>query len=395
MPRFRILDRYLLREISTPFFLSIAALTLVLFLQRMYRLAELVISKGATLASIAKVVAFIMPSFLVVTIPMSFLVAILTAFARLGADSEITAMKASRISLYNMMRPVMVFASGVFLATALTSLFIAPGANHALKVQLFDLVKSRAMIGIEPGVFSATFDGMIIYVDKMDSPDRMEGIFISDERSTKEPYAIVARRGRLITDPDSFKVTLAMQQGAIHALPRDEHSYSTMTFDAGNLYLDISHALLQSGQQGLDFDEVGSVELLQNWRKARAEGKPAIELESELHKRLSIPFACLLFGLVGAPLGIRRTRSGKSAGIGIALVVFLLYYVVLAAGTNLSDTGKLSPAVSYWLPNALMTGAAILLVLKKGQELEFQILRRIGDAVHRLFLKKQERSSRP
>ena len=384
MFRIRILDRYIFREILTPFFLSIAALTLVLFLQRMFRLAELVVSKGATVSSTAKLFAYIMPSFLVMTIPMSFLMATLMAFSQLCADSEVTAMKASRISLYNMMRPVMLFAVLAFMVSALTSLIVAPAANHALRVHLFNLVKSRALVGIEPGVFTSTFDGMVIYVDKMESLDDMKGIFISDERSAKEPYAIVAQRGRLIADPESLNVTLAMNQGAIHALPRDEQSYSTMDFDSGNLYLDISHALVQRGPPDADFNEIGSLELLQDLKRARTEGKPTIDIESELHKRLSIPFACLLFGLIGAPLGIRRSRSGKSAGIIMALVVFLVYYMLLAAGTNLSDTGKLSPAVAYWLPNVLMTAAAGVLVYKRGHEKDFGVFRFLKERYHRL-----------
>jgi len=384
MFRMRILDRYIFREILTPFFLSMAALTLVLFLQKMFRLAELVVSKGATVSSTAKLFAYIMPSFLVLTIPMSFLVGTLTAFTQLSSDSEVTAMKASRISLYNMIRPVMLFAVLAFTFTSLTSLIVAPAANHALKVHLFDLVKSRAMVGIEPGVFSSTFDGMVIYVDKMESLDEMKGIFISDERSAKEPYAIVAQRGRLIADPESLNVTLAMRQGAIHALPRDEQSFSTMDFDAGNLYLDISQALVQRGPAETDFNEIGSLRLFKQLRRAKKNGRPTIEIESELHKRLSIPFACLLFGLIGAPLGIRRSRSGKSAGISMALLVFLVYYMVLAAGTNLSNTGKLSPVIAYWLPNVLMTGAAGMLIYKKGHEKDFNVFRLLGEWYHRL-----------
>ncbi len=388
MFKIRILDRYIIREIVTPFFLSIAALTLVLFLQKMFRLAELIISKGATVWSSAALLAYILPSFLVLTIPMSFLVAALTAFTRMGGDSEITAMKASRISLYNMIRPVMFFAIGAFLVTAVTSLVIAPRSNHALKVHLFDMVKSRAMVGVEPGIFSSTFDGMVIFVEKMDSMD-MEGIFISDERSAKEPYAIVARRGKLIADPASLNVTLSMTEGAIHALPRDEQTYSTMSFDSGNLYLDISNALVPKGPSARDFDETGSWELYQELERVRAAGKPTIGIESELHKRMSLPFACLLFGLIGAPLGIRRTRSGKSAGIAIALLVFLIYYILLATGTNLSNTGKLSPVIAYWLPNVLLTMGAVVLVIKKGQEKDFHFLSRVADAYYRMKARKK------
>jgi lipopolysaccharide export system permease protein len=384
MFRVRILDRYILGEIVTPFFLSIAALTLVLFLQKIFRLAELVAAKGATFWSTSAILGYVLPGFLVLTIPMSFLVATLTAFTRMGTDSEITAMKASRISLYNMLRPVMLFAVAAFLVTAAMSVVIAPESNHALKVHLFNLVKSRALIGVEPGVFSSTFNGMVIYVDKMETVDDMEGIFLSDDRTAKEPYAIVARRGKLLADPASLNVTLAMQQGSIHALPRDDQNYSTMSFDAGNLYLDISNALIQNGPGGREYDEIGSGELYREFKRTRSSGKPTTEIESELHKRLSLPFACLLFGLIGAPLGMRRTRSGKSGGIVIALLVFLVYYVLLASGTNLSSTGKLAPLVAYWLPNVLLTAGAIVLVVMKGQERDFRLWKNIGNFYYRM-----------
>ena len=110
MIKTRILDRYIFREILTPFFLSMATLTLVLLIQKMFKFAELVIAKGASFTAAVKLLAYIMPSFLIITIPMSLLVATLTAFTRLSTDSELTAMKASRVSLYSMLRPVLVFA---------------------------------------------------------------------------------------------------------------------------------------------------------------------------------------------------------------------------------------------------------------------------------------------
>lgn len=373
MFKIRIMDRYIFREILVPFFLSMAALTLVLFLQKMFRLAELVISKGASVASTIKIFAYIMPSFLVITVPMSFLVGTLTAFTRLSSDSEVTAMKTSRISLYSMTRPVMLFALLSFLFTSAMSLFVAPEANHALKIHLFNLVKSKALVGIEPGVFSSTFDGMVIYVDKMESLDQMEGIFISDERSAKDPYAIVARRGVLTADPESLQVTLAMQHGSVHTSPRDDQSYSVMSFESGKLFLDISHALIHQGSSEKEVEETNSLELLRTIKRATDRDPSVVAMEDEIHKRLSIPFASLVFGLIGAPLGIRKSRSGKSAGIAIALLVFLMYYIVFAMGTNLSKTGQLAPAFAYWLPNLVMALLSLVFLVTKGRDIDFGI----------------------
>ena len=381
MFRGRILDRYITRELFAPFFLSIAVLTLALFLQRMFRLVEFILSKGSAAAATGKLLLYIMPSFLVLTIPMSLLIAALTAFTRLSSDSEVTALKASRISLYEMMRPVLHVSIVLFLITAAIAHFVAPRANFAFKAQLFDLVRSRAMVGLEQGVFSSTFDGMVVYVDQMTSLDDMNGLFISDERSAQEPYVITARHGQLITDPDSFSVTLKMRQGTINLQPREEGSYSLISFDAASLNLDINRGALRGRSSRMNIEETDSLELFRMARAARAEGKPSRSFEIELHKRLSISYACLVFGLVGAPLGIRRARTGRSAGIAIAIGVILVYYLILGTGANLAETETLAPAAAYWVPNLLITLAALALVIKKGNEIYFGIAHRLGSLV--------------
>ncbi|MEK6744004.1 MAG: LPS export ABC transporter permease LptF [Nitrospirota bacterium] len=374
MFRARIIDRYIMRELLAPFFLSIAVLTLALFLQRMFRLMELVLSKGSTLAATGKLLLFIMPGFLSITIPMSLLVAALTAFSRLSSDSEVTAMKASRISLYAMVRPVMQFSIILFIVTSVIAHFLAPHATYAFKAHLFNMVKSRAMIGLDQGVFSSTFNGMVIYVDKMNSLDDISGIFISDERSGSEPYTILAKQGRLITNPDNFKVTLVMEQGTINTQPHGDGVYSLMSFDAGKLFLDIDEASFRRNDAaGRNIDELDTLSLYQSWRSARAGNLPTKDLEIEFQKRMSVSYACLVFGLIGAPLGIRKSRSGKSAGITISIGVILVYYLVLGTASRFAESGALSPAAATWIPNGMITAAAIALVYIKGNEIYFGI----------------------
>jgi len=373
----RTLDRYIFGEMLPPFFLSMAVLTLVLLLQKLFQLADLVVSKGATVLSTAKVLALSMPGFFVITIPMSLLVAALTTFTRLSADSEITAMRASRISLYQMVRPVFLFALLAFAVTSFTSLMLMPTASAALKAHLFNMVKSRAMVGIEPGIFGNTFDGMVIYVDKMTSNDQMTGVFISDERSVKDPYVIVSKKGSLIADPASLNVTLNLQDGTIHMVPRDEQ-YSKMAFDKARMYLNIGNALAQKGTSTKVFEDMDSVELVQAIERLRKEGKPSYTFETELHKRLSFPFACLILGLIGVPLGIRKSRTGKSAGVAIALLAFLVYFIILGSATNLAETGMVRPALAYWIPNAGMAIAAVLFVIIRAREVNFMIMNRIS-----------------
>jgi lipopolysaccharide export system permease protein len=384
MFRAKILDRYIMRELLAPFFLSIAVLTLALFLQKMFRLTELVLSKGSSLAATGKLLLYIMPGFLAMTIPISLLVAALTAFARLSSDSEVTAMKASRVSLYAMVRPVMKFSIVLFFVTAVIAHFLAPNAMFAFKAQLFNMLKARAMVGLEQGVFSSTFDGMVIYVDKMNSLDDMQGIFISDERSGSEPYTIVAKQGRLITNMENLNVTLVMEHGSIHLQPRAEDVYSLMFFDSGRLNIDINRATMRYSGSGRNIDEMDSRELLGALRHARTAGEPTKMIEIEFQKRMSISYACLVFGLIGAPLGIRKSRTGRSAGIAISILVILVYYIILGTAARLADSGAVSPATATWVPNGLITVAAVAMVVKKGDEIYFGIGPRISALVRRL-----------
>jgi lipopolysaccharide export system permease protein len=381
MPRIRIIDKYIFRELVTPFFLAVATLTLVFFIQRMFRLAELVVSKGATVLDTVQLFLFILPGFLIITIPMATLIAALTAFARLSSDSELTAMKASRISLYDMLRPVAVFSAATLVASALLSIVILPDANRALKAHLFNMVKSKAMVGIEPGVFSSTFDGIVIYVERMKSIEAMEGLIIADERSSDAPSVITARRGTLIADPRSFTVTLAMEQGSIHTPPRSEDSYTLTTFDRGRLSLDINHALLSRGPGGRIVKETTTPALIAAIAEQRAAGARTIEYENELHTRLSVPVACLIFGIIGAPLGIRRSRSGRSAGIVVAMGVFLVYYSLIGAGKSLAEAGAISVAAAYWIPNGIMAAATGVLIGLRGHEITLGV----GDGIATVF----------
>jgi lipopolysaccharide export system permease protein len=381
----RILNRYIRRELLPAFFLSMAVLTLALFLQKMFRLIEFAMSKGTPLEDTGMLLLYILPSFLVFTVPMSLLVASLTAFARLSADSEVTAMKASRLSLYAMIFPVMQVAVVLFLVTGSIAHFVAPHANYAFKGHLFKMVKARAMVGLDQGVFSSTFDGMVIYVDRMSSLDDIGGIFLADERSATEPYAITARNGRLITSPESFSVTLVMEHGTVHLQPRQDGSYTLMSFDTGRLHLDINRASLRRGSEGRDINETDSLELYHALMQAKEEGKPVKPLEMEIHKRTSIAYACLIFGLIGAPLGIRRARTGRSAGVAIAIGVILVYYLILGTGSNLAEGGALSPLAAYWVPNGVITAVALTLVIKKGNEINFGIGHRVDSLIQRLL----------
>ncbi len=142
----KTITTYILKELSGPCLLGLLIFTFVLLMEKVLDLIELVINKGVSLKAVLELILYIMPSFLVLTIPMAVLVATLTAFGRLSTDSEITAMKASGISLYTMFVPVMIFALGAMLITFVVYAEVLPWGNHNFRVALYDLARKKASI---------------------------------------------------------------------------------------------------------------------------------------------------------------------------------------------------------------------------------------------------------
>src|SRR6201981_1441268 len=108
----RILTRYLLREVVSHAVIGVAIFTFVLFTKDLGRILELVVRNSASLSSVLQVISFILPVTLTITIPAGVLVGILIGLSRLAADSEITAMRASGIGVWNFLRILGIFVGG-------------------------------------------------------------------------------------------------------------------------------------------------------------------------------------------------------------------------------------------------------------------------------------------
>src|SRR5262252_8667877 len=135
----KILHRYIFREVLTPFSLGLGVFTFVLLIARLLKLIELVVNRGLPVGQILRLLAYLMPAFLELTVPMAMLLAILIAFGRLSADSEMTAMRSSGLSLYQLVPPVAVFVALTTLATAALSIWVRPWGNRSLRDALFDI----------------------------------------------------------------------------------------------------------------------------------------------------------------------------------------------------------------------------------------------------------------
>jgi lipopolysaccharide export system permease protein len=389
------IHRYILREISVPTTMSLLIFSFVVLLGRIPRLTEMIISKGVPARDIIALFAFLMPTFLSVTVPLSFLLGILLAFGRFSADSEYIAMKASGISLYSMVKPVAFLALLFTLLTAAITLMIEPASKSALRSKVFEIASTSLNVSVKPGVFNDDVPGIVIYAQGVDERQGiMRDVFISDERNNAEATTITAGEGLFISNPESLILTLRLRNGEIHRQPAgsEQDTYQTISFNNYDINLDFSDQISQ-GQRSRSRGEMSWTELNQAITSANP-GKQRYRLEAELHERIVIAFAPLVLILIGIPLGLQSQRSGKGAGFALALVVFLVYYVLLSFAGTLADKGILPAALILWLPNLAFLGGGLFFLHRAASERPVLIHLQLWNTLRRLLLRRR-RGGRP
>ncbi len=370
----KTLSLYIVKEILPIFFIALITFTVILLMDKILKLIELIVTHGVSLSQILKLLFFISPSFLIFTIPMAFLLAILLSFGRLSGDSEITAFKASGISLFQLYFPVLLLSIGAYFITTVLVLYGLPWGNRGFKATLYLMAQTKADIEIKERVFNDVFDGFVVYVNKVPiQGKKMEGILIHDERDKEKVNTIFASEGFLVSDPKSQEIILRLINGDIHRYEPRTNLYQRMQFETYDLRLELAKTFAALGKK-LKEHEMSIEDIKEKMESKRVLGQDITPQEVEIHKRYAIPFACLVFGLLGVPLGIQPRRSGRSYGFILSLLVLLTYYVSLTASEILALRKTIPPILSGWTPNLLFGGLGIFLLVKASRESPFKPL---------------------
>lgn len=368
----KIINRYIFKEIAFPFIIILLVLTFVLLMGKIMQIMDLVINKGVNVFSIARIIVFLLPSFMLFTIPIALLIAILIAMGRLSADNEITAIKTSGISLMQIFYPVAIASLITFILAVFISYFLVPQSNFATKRLLFNIAQQNASIGIKEKVFNSDFKDFLIYAEKIPvNRNYMEGVIISDNRMIGEQNTILAKRAILVSDAESMTVKLKLEDGSIHTVSSDLKHYRKIDFKSYDINLDLSTALANLDKASKSSTEMTMTELLERMKKPGLDKAAVRELAIEVHKKFSIPLSCLFFGLLALPLGIRSHRSVKSRGFAVGLIVVASYYLLRIGGEALAETGYLSPEVGVWTPTLVFALVGTYLLYMANREISF------------------------
>lgn len=399
-----VLNKYILRESTTYFLIVLASFTAVLLTIRMLRFATLIVDKGVEFSQIGLVFVAIIPTFLEIAIPLSALLGVMLAFARLSGDSEIVVMRASGISLYQLAIPTFIFGFVVFLFAFSVSIFLKPIGYKLLSETLFDIARTKTTSGLDDGIFNR-LNVITLYADKIDdNSGHLTNVVLDDRRDSLSRRIVFASSGQIQSDQVNQVISISLNDGEIHE--RIAGKYIKTDFSTNTLKLNASELLnSDSRESSKPINELGISQLKETvsyfekvvalhgssdlvaihqlpvpipaWIApqdfTRKESSRRLDRASiELGSRFSLPFASLLLAMLALPLGIHPSRAQQTWGIGISAImgmgVFVIYYGLYSIGIVLSQSKALPGFVALWLPNISALFVALYFIRRIGSE---------------------------
>ncbi len=358
----RILTRYILREVTSHAVIGAAIFTFVLFTRDLGRILELVVRASAPLPSVGEIFLYTVPLALTYTIPMSVLVGILIGLSRLAADSEITAMRASGMGVWDFGRVLAIFVAAAWGLALLNGVYLAPWSLASLGHLEDQLKGSQVSFEVQPRVFYEGFPKIVLYVQDVHSAQGAalwKGVFLADISDVANPRITLAHEGILVAEGQD-RLHLHLKDGSTHETdPKEADKYQISTFHETDIPIELPSSENKAEEQV-------PVRAIPTWalreRAASVDPVSARWYLIEFYSRFALPTACLVLAMVGIPLGLSSKKAGKSGGFVLTIVLVFVYYFVSLIGVSLAKQGRVSPAFGAWLANLVFFAAALFLL---------------------------------
>ncbi|NQT30255.1 MAG: YjgP/YjgQ family permease [Candidatus Saganbacteria bacterium] len=357
----KILDRYIFRELIEPFLFGLGAFTAILSASMvLFELVRAVILRGMPFIIAMQIFVYKLPSIIVYIFPMATLLAALLAFGRLSNDSEIVAFRASGISLYRLMVPVLFLGLLVSFTNLAFSEIVVPEANKAAKNLLIETTTTRSP-KIQKNIFVPELKNgelkRIFYAETMQG-NSMQDVIVQEFSEGKLTQILTAKEG--IWDREKNK--WVFKDGIIYLLSDTGEYKHLIKFKEQSVAIKYSPADFAVGDRNPDEMTISG---LRNYISLKQKmGVDVTDYKIQLNMKMALPFASLVFALLGAPLGITSRRASSSLGLGLSILVIFFYYIVTFISMSIGELKIVPPGFSAWLPNIITASVGWYILYK-------------------------------
>jgi LPS export ABC transporter permease LptF/LPS export ABC transporter permease LptG len=381
-------DRYILKEIASPFALGLIVYTFTMMIDMIFYLSGTLIAKEASMLTVINILLYMMPDFLSFTIPMSTLMGVLAGLSRMSTDSEIIAFRTMGINNLRVLKPVMIFSITAWLFSSWLIMYLAPEGSFRLN-QLLDQIKiKRTVSELKPGDFYADFEGYTLYFDDIDpNTNEWKDVFLYSRQRGERDTIILAKSGFYVQELDEKNSCIVLKDALVHSFEKKtpDKSYELTHYNSLKEKVPNRVAIKQTRKsRQLVFPEL--------MRRMKEEPQDRV-LAIEFHRKFTLPFACLAMSFLALSLGISTKKGGKISGFVISLGIIFVYYVISLTTENMVRTGSLSPFIGMWCANIflLILGIILYYYTSKEKTLRFERLYGFADYIKKRIHKYQQK----
>lgn len=386
----RTLHAYLVRQILASLLITVMVFTFVLLLgNALKEILPLLVNRQLTFGVVAQAAALLVPFAWVFALPMGMLTATLLVFGRFSADQELTAVRASGISLLSLISPILLLSLALCALSALVNMEIGPRCRVAYTNILYNLRLGFSGAQLPEGQYIKDFPGYIFHVGKNRGGDLQDVMVWDLKDETNSVTYLRAARGKLEVDAPNKRVILSLYDVKSVVIREGRpvpNAFKEMTVVRTNVLQQPSfQAKISDMTSGQLWDELHAWEQRlarqtsgRNLTKAQLQarkrelekvlGDPTTPIRFQIHQQVAFSFACFGFTLIGIPLGIRMHRRETNVGIAIALLLVAGYYSFILLAQSLDSRPEWAPHLIVWLPNFIFqaVGAVLLWRANRG-----------------------------
>jgi lipopolysaccharide export system permease protein len=334
--KLKLIHKHILKELLPIFLLGNIFFVLLLLLDKLVDLSDLFFTKSVPAWLIIQTVISYLPSFFVITIPTSAMLAVIFVFGRMSSESEIIAMRSFGAGRRFFLLPTMIFAIGVFLMGIAMSAYFMPKGSFMAAENVLRMAKLVSIKDIKEKELYEELKGYVFYAEKKKSDTEYERLMIIDKNKNS---VITAQSAQIIPTGDAG-LLLELSNGRIATI-REDNMHSTINFEKFSINAPLSDA----SRVTIKTERLMPMsELMSNFKE-----DPIYKFEYS--KRFSMPFAAIIMCVFGMSIGMFFHRSGKTLAIPSTVFIVVIYNMMFLVAQNIATEGSIDPFFAAWVPN--------------------------------------------
>ncbi|MEA5572445.1 LptF/LptG family permease [Calothrix sp. UHCC 0171] len=373
------MDRYLISQLIPPFLFGVGLFSSIsVTVDAAFDLMRKIVESGLPASTAAQVFLLRMPEFIVLAFPMSILLATLMTYSRLSSESELVALRGCGVSVYRIAITAVLMS---FLVTILAFVFndqVAPAAKYQSTQILEQALKSDKPSFKQENIFYPEYKTLrtkengkekkekilsrLFYADKFDGK-RMKGLTIIDRSTEGLNQIVVSESGEWNAKENIWD----FYNGTSYLVGADRSYNNIFRFE--HQKVELPRTPLSLAEQSRDYGEMNIAQALEQLELERLAGdeQKIRKLKVRIQQKFSVPFVCVVFGLVGSAMGTIPQRTGRGTSFGVSVMIIFTFYLFSSIASALGIAGVLSPFLAAWLPNFVGIAIGIFLLMRVAQ----------------------------